>query len=146
MSGYTKGPWGWYGNGKYNSLYLATKHSGRQHVMGFQRWGMQRAQPTFCQESLITPAKDLLKFEVGDNSAVGLDAATADDSVYRYDIVGIDSADATLIAAAPELLEALEAMLSSEIDYMELNNLGNPALQHNVKLARLAIAKAKGES
>ena len=53
-------------------------------------------------------------------------------------------ANARLIAAAPDLLEALEAMIEEWIDYATLNNLGDPGAKHNIKLARAAIAKAKG--
>jgi hypothetical protein len=49
-----------------------------------------------------------------------------------------------LIAAAPELLEALEALCIETEDYMRINNLGNPEEKHNIKMARAAIAKAKG--
>lgn len=77
--------------------------------MGFQRWGMRGAQPMFQPaERGLVPASSLLTFEVGDRSVVGVDAAKADESVYRLDIKGIDCADARLIAAAPDLLEALQ--------------------------------------
>lgn len=51
-------------------------------------------------------------------------------------------ADARLIAAAPDLLEALIAMEAEKADYMRSNKLGNPADEHTNKLARAAIAKA----
>jgi hypothetical protein len=53
-------------------------------------------------------------------------------------------ANACLIAAAPALFEALKAMVDAEVDYMMINNLGDPEQQHNVKRARAAIAKAEG--
>ena len=60
--------------------------------------------------------------------------------------IGIESeADARLMAAAPALLEALEAMVAQECDYMKINNLGDPEEQHNIILSRAVIAKAKGE-
>lgn len=105
---FTPGPWGWFGQGGHD-LYLATKHSGRRYVMGFRRMGLQGAQPVFQVNSRMVPASDLLQFEVGDRDVVGLDAAKADDSVYRYDVRGINCADARLIAAAPDLYEALKA-------------------------------------
>ena len=55
------------------------------------------------------------------------------------------NANARLIAAAPDLLEALEAMVAQECDYMKINNLGDPEEQHNIMLSRIVIAKAKGE-
>lgn len=51
--------------------------------------------------------------------------------------------DAHLIAAAPELLEVLKAYVAWEVEYMTINNLGNPENQHNVKWARKVIAKAE---
>lgn len=108
-SKYTPGPWAWFGNAGSNSLYLATTHSGRRYVMDFTRWGMRGAQPRFHPgRGIMVDAKDLLKFEVGDRSVVGMEAARKDGSVYRYDVHGIDCADARLIASAPDLLEALE--------------------------------------
>ena len=49
-----------------------------------------------------------------------------------------------LHAAAPDLLAALKAMVVEYCDYTIINNLGNPETQHNIKLARAAIAKAEG--
>lgn len=54
-------------------------------------------------------------------------------------------ANARLIAAAPELLEALIAMEEEKSDYMTINKLGDPAKETTNKIARAAIAKATGE-
>src|SRR5690606_4050675 len=73
-----------------------------------RRWGMRGAQPMFQPgEYGLVPASDLFQFEVGDRDVVGVEAAKDNDSVYRLDIRNIDCADAHLIIAAPELLEAL---------------------------------------
>lgn len=48
--------------------------------------------------------------------------------------------------AAPELLEALEAMVEEWVDYTTVNNLGDPYAKHNMKLAQAALAKARGEA
>lgn len=112
MSGHTPGPWEWFGNARNNEVYLATTHNGRRYVMGFDRWGMRGAQPTFQPaERGLVPAANLFTFEVGNPEVRGVDAAKSDDSVYRLDINGIDCADARLIAAAPDLLEALLEIL-----------------------------------
>lgn len=54
------------------------------------------------------------------------------------------NANARLIAAAPDLLAALQAIVDENVDYMTINHLGDPEQQHNIKLARAAIAKATG--
>lgn len=53
-----------------------------------------------------------------------------------------EPANARLIAAAPELLEALIALRDETIDYMTINNLGDPNGQHNIQRANAAITKA----
>jgi len=55
----------------------------------------------------------------------------------------VDAEDASLIAAAPELLEALEDIVEEKADYMRRNNLGDPEKEHTIKRARAAISKAK---
>lgn len=52
-------------------------------------------------------------------------------------------ANAILIAAAPELLEALQMGYAETMDYIRLNNLGAEN-NHWLVLARAAIAKATG--
>ncbi len=63
--------------------------------------------------------------------------------IARCDQNGEHTADAHLIAAAPDLLAALIAMEAEKSDYMMLNNLGDPAEQHTNKIARAAIAKTR---
>jgi hypothetical protein len=55
---------------------------------------------------------------------------------------GEADANAQLIAAAPDLVEALKACVIETVDYMTINELGDPEQQHNVKQARAALAKA----
>ena len=55
-------------------------------------------------------------------------------------------ANAHLIAAAPELLEALEMGYRETMDYIRLNHLPGAEDNHWLQLARAAIAKAKGEN
>jgi len=54
-------------------------------------------------------------------------------------------ADTRLIAAAPELLAALQGLYADQVDYLTLNNLGGMD-NHWMKAARAAIAKATGEA
>lgn len=119
LEGTTPGPWAWFGNADNFSLYLATTHSGRRYVMGFDRWGMRGAQPCFQPHGQgMAKAAELLQFAVGDKDVVGVTAAKANASVYRMDVRDVDCADARLIAAAPELaarvieLEAENARLN----------------------------------
>lgn len=147
---HTPGPWQWFGNANSNacpSVYLATVHGGRRYVMDFVRWGMRGAQPRFQPErGGMIDAKDLLQFEVGDQSIVGIDAARKDASVYRYDVRGINSADARLIAAAPEMLAALIAQeAADEANEVRLNYTEWRALEDKAKALRIAaISKAQG--
>jgi hypothetical protein len=55
-------------------------------------------------------------------------------------------ANASLIAAAPDLLEVVKAFVAETIDYATLNKLGDAEQQHNVKWARAVIAKIEGRS
>lgn len=59
-------------------------------------------------------------------------------------IVGQQPANAHLIAAAPELLEALEGLLADISEYQAINNLSGEKNYWQVK-ARTAIAKATAE-
>lgn len=52
-------------------------------------------------------------------------------------------ANARLIAAAPELLEALKGLLADIEDYQRVNNLGGEN-NHWQVISRAAIAKAEG--
>lgn len=54
---------------------------------------------------------------------------------------GVGIANARLIAAAPELLEALQGLLADIEDYQRINNLGGEN-NHWQVIARAAIAKA----
>lgn len=137
-STHTPGPWRWFGN-RSGGVYLATAHSGRKYVMGFQRYGMNGAQPAFRVDHIMVPAAELVEFAVGDGTARGFKEGDRDPSVYRYDVIGIDSPDARLIAAAPELLEALEAMVR-DADRSQRPGGGSSVPPS----ARAAISKARG--
>lgn len=148
--GHTPGPWDWFGNARNNEVYLATTHSGRRYVMGFRRWGMRGAQPMFQPGNRgLVAAEKLLTFEVGDRSVRGVEAAKADDSVYRLDISGIDCADARLIAAAPDGLELAEdaiPILEAVLEDREMVNGEECEILRDL-LARTIefVAKARGE-
>lgn len=138
---FTPGPWGWFGNTKHD-FYLATKHSGRTYVMAFERKGMSGAQPVFrSQEGYMVKADSIPIFEVC------RDATSADDErVYRKDIVGFRNADAHLIAAAPELYEALKAITDCfGVGYVSAEKFVEDVteLMHE---GRAALSRARGEA
>ena len=54
-------------------------------------------------------------------------------------------ANARLIAAAPDILEALKGLLADIQDYQRINNLGGDD-NHWQAMARAAIAKTEGRS
>lgn len=109
------GGWFWNGHGSTNNLSLATQGGGRHYVMDFERWGMRGAQPRFQPRGKgMVKAASLLKFQVGDGTATGMEEAKADEGVYRYDIVAIDNPDARRIAHVPAMEEALLAAVELE--------------------------------
>lgn len=130
---FTPGPWGWFGSPSTN-FYLATNHSGQQYVMAFDRMGMRSAQPVFqpVKGEGMRKASELCIFEVC------RDATSAKDPrVYRRDVVGFRAPDAHLIAAAPCLYAALEALCTSGgIDD------GTDLISNGLA----ALAKARGEA
>lgn len=134
---FTPGPWAWFGN-RSGGVYLATPDRGRRYIMGFRRYGMNGAQPTFAIGGIMQPASELVAFAVGDGTARGFKEADKDPSVYRYDVREIDHPDARLIAAAPDLLEALSWFIN-DIDSTHTKMVDFDA---NVERARAAIAKA----
>jgi hypothetical protein len=138
---YTPGPWAWFGN--QHGIYLATVNRGRRYVMGFDRMGMNNAQPTFQVAGRMRPASELVEFEVGDQTARGFKEGKADESVYRLDVSGIDAPDAHLIAAAPELLAAvqgLEPYLDAIVCYASTQGEHEP--NRLAVAARAAISRA----
>lgn len=102
---FTPGPWGWFGSTR-TEMYLATVRHGRRYVLAFKRKGMNGAEPVFRVNDRMVPASKLAIYEVNREAT---DAK--DPSVYRHDIVGFRSADASLIAAAPDLFHALTEVL-----------------------------------
>jgi hypothetical protein len=63
------------------------------------------------------------------------------------DTTHIHPANARLIAAAPELLEALKEIAADYADRFDLDDPStNPGIKYTIKQARAAIAKATGAS
>lgn len=57
----------------------------------------------------------------------------------------VTEANARLIAAAPDLYEALQMLHDETADYIRLNHLGDPHHNQSMQLARAALKLAKGE-
>lgn len=72
------------------------------------------------------------------------DTGYHDSEVMRVDITVPDDADANLIAAAPEMLEALECIAELFSDDDKFNDLNCRRIA--IKKYRQAIAKARGKS
>jgi hypothetical protein len=70
--------------------------------------------------------------------------ANLNDHVFRAPLQYLSEADARLIAAAPELLEALKMGYTDTMDYIQRNHLSGAENNHWLVLARAAIAKATG--
>lgn len=128
----TPGPWGWFGHAS-GGMYLATQRWGRYYIMSARRQGMQGAQFEFQDVNIIDPdgewkvdrrddefrngirkASDLAVFQVCPSAT---DAN--DPRVYRDDIIGFRSTNATFIANARQdvtdllaYIDELEALLA----------------------------------
>lgn len=150
---HTAGPWCWYGSTYGDGqVYLATEHSGRRFIMGFERAGFKGAQPTFQVNSRMVPASELVRFDVAPH-VMGKAAGKASGEVYRYDFSVIDHPDARLIAAAPDLLEALKPFaqlpLPSEMHVADdwhstMDRHLHVILTDAIRAARQAISRAEG--
>lgn len=123
---HTPGPWKWVVSPKHHSVELSRGSHG-DVVMAFRRWGMSGATPAFNVGGVLEYAVDLSRAEAR------REHHAAWWRVLRHP-------DADLIAAAPELLEALEAMLKT---YAGVPFAQWPAEAH---AADAAIRKARGET
>lgn len=104
----TPGPWKWYVNEHCKSIRLVTNHSGQYYVMGFERWGMQGAQPIF-------QVYERYDGDVRDRGSKGMRKAielSKWNQAYRHDDGWIEHPDAELIAHAPEDIRALLAYVT----------------------------------
>ena len=140
-SKHTPGPWGWYGSPK-SDYHLCTVDRGRIFVMGFARMGMRSAQPTFQVDGCMKNASELARFECKPDVVGYENAKKPGSGVYRFQICDIDHPDARLIAAAPELLEALVMVRDADNDCYGDGLPTIPAAAR--KAIDEAIAKATG--
>jgi hypothetical protein len=147
MTAHTPGPWRWEVNRKSRQVQLCggPPHKGYGKydltVMGFARYGMSSAAPVFW-------TWQHKNYAVGESQrADALAKAVPGREHHANWFAEIDHPDARLIAAAPELLEALR----KAVTYVELTvseECGEEAAeaQHDLNTARAAIAKAEGRA
>lgn len=114
----TPGPWGWFGNTDVHTFYLATKHSGRQYVMDFCRFGMRGAQPVFQDDDGMKAAKDIAIYAV---KPTAIDRKDPD--VYRADIIGFRNPDAEFIAEARADVDYLLRVIDRLIEGVSVEKL-----------------------
>ena len=131
---YTQGPWRWEFNRKHKTLHLV---GGRPQydltIMDFDRWGMRGAVAT-----LRDPAEDGMNIMHRLCDRPDWIAPFPGRAHHATWCADVTHPDMRLMAAAPDLLEAL----------IELADCGAEAWGEDrpcVKWARAAIAKATGE-
>ncbi len=133
IKSHTPGPWRWEINLKSKRVELCGgKPRFDLTVLHFSRWGMSGAKVDFLQRrddglTLIEPCE---KF------AVPIEGREH----HREWCQTINHPDANLIAAAPDLLAALEGVVKSASP----NPKDHPAMFEAWETARAAIEKAKG--
>jgi hypothetical protein len=133
---HTPGPWRWKFNAKHKSVLLVGGvPTFDKTVMQFERWGMNGAVPAF--NSHITGSIWNVMERLCD---VPEWLAPFDGRKHHFDwCADVTHPDARLIAAAPDLLEALESAL-------ELIDVITPLEGDVQRNARAAIYKATGEA
>lgn len=87
-------------------------------------------------------APSLIEADIGHADGLPRTIAQALDPIPHIGDATVN-ANARLIAAAPELLMALQMLYAETAEYIELNHLGGMDNQ-SMQLARAAIAKATG--
>lgn len=124
---FTPGPWQWQVNEKGKEVRLVALHSGTKFIMTFERWGMQSAQPRFNSGVMVT----------ADRLAITVKGREHHADWFK----SISHPDAQLIASAPDLLAALQAIaeLEGDCDNQQFTLTRFQAAQ----IARAAIQKAK---
>lgn len=136
---HTAGPWRWEVNRKSKDIKLVGGHPQfDKTVMDFERWGMGGASPRFALQfgdsHIMTRLCDRPEWIQPFSGR----------SHHAEWCAGVIHPDARLIEAAPELLEALEAMVAYHTPGHWVDTSGPQYKELNQ--ARAAIAKAKGEA
>jgi len=123
---HTPGPWEWRINLKSKVVSLVSV-SGGHWVMGFARYGMGGAAPEFIgEDGLLSRAECFAKPVPGREH-------------HSHWFQTLDNPNAKLIAAAPELLEALQML----VQYSDFSNEAEHAdFSRQLVKSRAVIAKA----
>jgi len=131
QTGHTPGPWEWDLRPGTHSVSLMSR---RFLVMDFVRWGMGSAAPRFRNEKCL-----MVRAE-----ALGLPIPGREHHEWAKRIV---HPDAQLIAAAPDLLAACEALMAARLSVFDGGIVEQTEAERAAeKLAEQAIAKATGKA
>lgn len=126
---FTPGPWRWEVNMKSKRIQLCGgKPQFDLTVMDFTRWGMNGARPRVLDYSDMKLLKEAEDFRV----------VIPGREHHASWLQGIDHPDMNLIAAAPDMYEALKALVEGIDEYDGFVALGD------MVTARAALAKADG--
>ena len=139
---WTPGPWRWEINLKGRRIQLCGGTPRYDwSVMTFERWGTHGATVSFLSGAdggmarLITPAREF---------AAGVPGREHHSDWFQT----IDQPDAHLIAAAPDLYEALEALVDAYASVMhsefDMAQEWDESSSEELVAARAALAKARG--
>ena len=111
----TPGPWMWDLRTATKQCNLVTQHSGQYYVMGFERWGMQEALPTFQ----LYDRHEGKMSERGSHGMVRADRLSKSYPGKEHHIGFddyIDNPDAVFIAESRQLVHDLTVALSELIE------------------------------
>lgn len=128
----TPGPWRWEVNFASRCIHLVGgKPQYDMTVMDFVRWGMGQAQPRFVVDGLLHKAEEFAR-------------VAPQRSHHKEWFQLLSHPDANLIAAAPDLLAALETFVGQWNACGPNSDFGR--YFGNVRVAAVAaLAKAKGK-
>jgi hypothetical protein len=135
---HTPGPWRWEISMNSKRLHLVGgKPMYDLSIMDFDRWGMSSAVVT-----LRDTAHDGMNIMHRLPDRPDWIAPFPGREHHASWCQDITHPDMRLMAAAPDLLDALIVLVEKNADYMRRNNLGDPEREDATKQARAAIAKA----
>lgn len=139
---HTPGPWRWEFNGATKSVQLVGgKPKYDLTIMDFERWGMGGAVPRFIEPSESMNGL-MLMYRLCDRKD-WIAPFPNRDHHFRW-CAGVTHPDAQLMAAAPDLLEALREVLKHEEWHAASADEVTREARDAISKARAAIIKATG--